>query len=176
MSGDDKRERSNVVVEGLTRREFSRDLARGIGGGVGLLALSSLAACGVDSSLENSARVSGAGGLDVHADEFVTLYDTYAMATYFDGSLGPRTGIVTVDMIIAGVDVDMDFWHGHGGNQHRFRVTTADLRKMNCLQKVFIETTVVDSHTHKLFVDFSDPRWRVANAQPVRVPKIVCES
>src|SRR5262249_19293058 len=38
---------------------------------------------------------------DGDAHVYVVMYDTYAMALYSDGSLGPQTGIITVDDVIA---------------------------------------------------------------------------
>jgi hypothetical protein len=148
-----------------SRRDLMRDAALASGG----LVVAALWGCGLD---EAGARLASEGG----DDEFVTLYDTHAMATYFDGSLGPRTGVITVDMVLAGVETDLRFWHGHGGIQHHFRILPEHFTAMRCLKKVFIETTMVDGHKHKLFVDFSDARWRVAGAQPVRVPRVACES
>ena len=60
------------------------------------------------------------GSLDACVKELVTLHDTYAQALYFDGTLGPLTGIVTVAHVVAGTTVTMDFWHGHNGQLHEF--------------------------------------------------------
>lgn len=100
----------------------------------------------------------------------VVLYDTYAMALYMDGSLGPKTGVLKVDYVLANQPVDLEFWHGHGGKNHRFTVTPDHFKELKKLKKVLIETTRVADHTHKLFIDPSDPKWRVAGAPPVEVP------
>lgn len=104
-------------------------------------------------------------------EDFVTLYDTYAMALYMDGGLGPKTGIIKVDYILENEAVKMQFWHGHGGRNHEFTVLPEHFAQLKELKKVTIQTTAVDGHTHKLFIDPVDPRWRVPGAQPVKVPK-----
>jgi hypothetical protein len=100
----------------------------------------------------------------------VTLHDTYAMALYFDGGLGPRTGIIRVSAVAAGVDLPMEFWHGHGGQQHRFTVTAAHFAALRRRERVMVETTEVDAHRHLLFIDPVDPRWRVEGAAPQTIP------
>lgn len=100
----------------------------------------------------------------------VLLYDTYAMALYFDGGLGPKTGIIATSYVLANEPITLDFWHGHGGKLHRFTVTPDHFRVMKKLKKVTLETTAVDGHTHKLFIDTSDLRYRVPGAVPVAVP------
>src|SRR4051812_45675353 len=82
----------------------------------------------------------------------VTLYDTYAMALYYDGGLGPQTGIIKVDDILANQPVTLDFWHGHGGVLHRYTVTPDHFRELTHLRKVMIETTEVEDHSHQLFI------------------------
>lgn len=100
----------------------------------------------------------------------VTLHDTYAMALYLDGSLGPRTGIIRVAAVAAGTDQPMDFWHGHGGALHRFTVTSAHFAALRRRERVMIETTEVESHRHMLFIDPVDPQWRVEGAMPQTIP------
>jgi hypothetical protein len=99
-----------------------------------------------------------------------TLHDTYAVALYFDGTLGPTTGTIRVADVVAGVTLPMLFWHGHGGQQHRFTVLPAHFAALRQGQRVMIETTMVDDHSHQLFIDPVDPRWRVPGAPPVQVP------
>lgn len=117
----------------------------------------------------------GCGGEDeragnrTHRATQVILYDTYAMALYMDGSLGPKTGVIKVQYIINGVPMTLDFWHGHGGRQHRFTLTAMHYQQLKQQQKVTIETTEVDGHRHKLFIDPVSPRWRVPGAQPIPV-------
>lgn len=101
--------------------------------------------------------------------QYVTLYDTYAVALYFDGSLGPTTGIISVADVAAGVNKDYDFWHGHSGMLHRYALSAADFAKLKKKQKVETMTSVVENHQHKLFVDPTDPKWRVPGSKPVQV-------
>lgn len=103
--------------------------------------------------------------------EYVTMYDQYAMALYFGGELGPKTGVIKVDYILANKQVNMEFWHGHGGKQHKYVLLPDHFEQLKQGKKVTIETTSVDSHTHKLFIDPIDPKWRLAGAQPIQVPK-----
>ncbi len=103
--------------------------------------------------------------------EYVTMYDTYAMALYFGGELGPKTGEVLVDYVIANEVVNKDFWHGHGGKQHKFQLLPEHFEQLKQGKKVTIETTEVDGHTHNLFIDPNDPKWRMPGAQPRQVPK-----
>jgi hypothetical protein len=120
-----------------------------------------LVACGTDG---------GTSGLKDEDDDFVTLYDMNAQALYLDGSYGPFTGIIRVDYIIANAPVTLDFWHGHGA-VHKFTLTPDHYTQLKNLERVSIETTSVASHTHRLFIEPVDPRWRVQGAQPVRVPR-----
>jgi hypothetical protein len=100
----------------------------------------------------------------------VTLYDMHAMALYLDGGLGPRTGIVRVADIAAGVEQPRDFWHGHGNQLHRFTITPAHFAALRRRERILIETTEVDGHRHTLFVDPTDPQWRVEGAAPQTIP------
>lgn len=145
----------------ITRRAWVKLAATG-----SAAVVAGITACGSDPS-HNAASSAATARLD--DEDYVTLYDTYAMALYYDGTLGPKTGIVTVDQVIADAALDNEFWHGHGGRNHRFTVTSDHLRKMRNLEKVTITTTSVDDHAHTLFVDMNDSRWRVPGAQPVRV-------
>ncbi len=144
----------------MNRRQFMGSL---VGAGLGVLGV---AGCGRDHSAPVRPEAAGRGVWD----DRVVLYDTYAMALYMDGGLGPKTGIIKVDYIVAGAAVTMKFWHGHGGKDHYFTVTPENLLDMKSLKKTYIRTTDVDGHNHKLFVDFSDPKWRVPGALPVEVP------
>ncbi len=100
----------------------------------------------------------------------VKMYDTYAQALYFDGGYGPFTGVVRAAYLAAGVAVTIDFWHGHGGRVHRYTVTPAHYAELVRGRRVYLETTVVEDHAHRLFVDPVDLRWRVPGALPVDVP------
>lgn len=97
----------------------------------------------------------------------VLVYDTYAQALYLDGSLGPLTGTITAVAIRDGVSLDMDFWHGHGGVLHRFTVTQGDFAALRRGERVYLDTTIVDDHQHTLFIDPSDPDYRVPDTEPV---------
>lgn len=113
----------------------------------------------------------GADLTDRAGDDTILMYDTYAMATYFDGTLGPKTGICKVDDIIANTPVTMKFWHGHNGKLHQFTITPEHFKMLRHSKKVVIDTTTVDGHKHKLFIDPTNPKWRVpgATAKPVRI-------
>ncbi|HUQ08181.1 MAG TPA: hypothetical protein VM261_37060 [Kofleriaceae bacterium] len=100
----------------------------------------------------------------------VTLYDVYAMALYFDGGLGPRTGTIRVADVAAGITLPKDFWHGHGGQLHRFTVLPEHFAALKRRERVMIQTSEVDGHSHMLFVDPVDPQWRVEGAQPQTIP------
>lgn len=100
----------------------------------------------------------------------VTLYDVYAMALYFDGGLGPRTGTIRVMDVAAGVTLPKDFWHGHGGQLHRYTVLPEHFAALRRRERVMIQTTEVDGHSHMLFIDPVDPQWRVEGAQPQTIP------
>lgn len=102
------------------------------------------------------------------------VYDTYAQALYLDGTLGPLTGIIYASYIAEGEAVTLDFWHGHGGQQHRFTVTPEHYQALARGERVYITTTEVESHMHELFVDPADPDYRVEGAEPVEVPLEDC--
>jgi hypothetical protein len=100
----------------------------------------------------------------------VTLYDVYAMALYFDGSLGPRTGTIRVADVSASVTLPKEFWHGHGGQLHRYTVLPEHFMALKRRERVMIQTTEVEGHSHMLFIDPVDPQWRVEGAQPQTIP------
>lgn len=108
--------------------------------------------------------------VEAAAPKTVTLYDTYAVALYFDGTLGPKTGIIEVADVALGKALTLDFWHGHGGILHRFTLVPDDFEKLKAKQKVTTKTTIVEGHQHELFVDPVDPKWRVPGAQPQTIP------
>ena len=101
---------------------------------------------------------------------YVDMYDTYAQALYYDGTYGPLTGIVEAEYILVGEPVTLPFWHGHGGVQHTFTLTTDHYAQLKAGTKITIETSVVQGHTHTLFVDPTDPDYRVPGAEPVPCP------
>jgi hypothetical protein len=105
---------------------------------------------------------------------FVIMYDTHAQALYFDGTYGPLTGICKVEYVLAGVPVTLDFWHGHGGVQHRYTLLPEHFAALVAGMKVTLTTTVVEDHQHELFIDPTDPDYRVEGAEPVPVPRDGC--
>lgn len=152
-----------------------RDLLEWIG--VGLFG--SVAACtlqrdeDVESQsgrLEDLNDVNDAGTDADAGQELVVLYDTYAQALYFDGSYGPKTGVIVVADMAAGIEKTYDFWHGHGGRLHRFVLTPTHFAELRRKKRVTLTTTLVDGHQHTLFVDPVDPRWRVPGAEPTTIP------
>lgn len=102
--------------------------------------------------------------------DYVLMHDTYAQALYFDGSYGPHTGVIRAEWAVAGDAVELTFWHGHGGVDHRFTVGPEHFAALRRGERVMIETTEVQAHTHQLFIDPVDERWRVEGAEDVRVP------
>ncbi len=138
----------------MNRREFLLKAAL-TGGGIALFG------CGKDSTFTARAVLGERGS--------VTLYDTYAQALYMDGSQGPKTGTIKVDYIVANQPVVLEFWHGHGGKSHMFTLTQAHYDDLKKLKRVYVTTSVVDGHTHKLFIDPVDTKWRVPGAKPVVV-------
>lgn len=103
-------------------------------------------------------------------EDFVVMYDTNAQALYLDGSLGPLTGVIYVDYVLRGEVVELDFWHGHGNQVHRFTLLPEHFEGLKRGERVTIETTEVESHRHTLFIDPTDPFYRVDGAAPVQVP------
>jgi hypothetical protein len=144
----------------MDRRHFLKML---LGTGVTFAAIG-LVGCGREE--ERTA----VGLIISNGEHRVVLYDTNAMALYMDGSLGPKTGVITVDYVKANQPVTLDFWHGHNGVMHQYTVTPSHFAQLKQLRRVTLETTEVADHTHKLFIDMADPKWRVPGAKPVVVP------
>lgn len=151
----------------MNRRQFFK---RVLEGGASLWVMGVAGACGKESATEKSEARARLFFEDGTPRGEVIMYDTYAMALYMDGGLGPKTGTIKVDYILANESVTLDFWHGHGGRVHKFTLTPEHFSEMKKLKKVTLETTVVDSHKHKLFIDFGDSKWRVPGAKPIHVP------
>ncbi len=153
------------MAKRMSRRDFFEVTMTSVGGLVAV----SLFGCGKDNEPVGPKPM--LRGVDAVVDprKEVTLYDTHAMALYMDGGLGPKTGIIKVDYIIKNEKVDMKFWHGHGGKDHRFTLLPEHFADLKKLKKVTIVTTPVDGHTHKLFIDPVSAKYRVAGAQPVVV-------
>jgi hypothetical protein len=97
------------------------------------------------------------------------MHDTEAQALYLDGSYGPLTGTITVASVVAGTTLTLDFWHGHGGQQHRFTLTPAMFADLKAGKKVTVGTSTVDGHAHTLFIDPKDERYRTPGAPDVQV-------
>jgi hypothetical protein len=110
------------------------------------------------------------GGIDACVQKLVKMHDTYAQALYLDGSSGPLTGIVTVAHVIASSTITMDFWHGHGGQLHRFTLEPIHFDALKRGERVTVGTTTVEGHAHTLFVDPREERYRVEGAPDVDVP------
>ncbi|MCB0311041.1 MAG: hypothetical protein KDD42_07390, partial [Bdellovibrionales bacterium] len=66
--------------------------------------------------------------------------------------------------------VEMEFWHGHGGQNHRFVLLPEHFAELKQLKRVYVQTDEVAGHSHKLFIDPTDVRYRVAGALPIEVP------
>lgn len=99
----------------------------------------------------------------------VQMHDTYAQALYFDGSLGPLTGIIEVDYVVAGATITLDFWHGHGGQQHRYTLDATHFEALKRGERVTLGTSTVDGHSHMLFIDPVDETYRVPGSPDVPV-------
>ena len=117
------------------------------------------------------------GGNPVTADagidacvRHVVMHDTYAQALYLDGTKGPLTGVIQVAYVIAGSKITLDFWHGHGGVQHRYTLEPSHFAELKDGKRITIGTTTVDGHAHTLFIDPRDETYRVPNAPDVEVP------
>ena len=108
-------------------------------------------------------------GVDACAQAVVKMHDTYAQALYLDGTYGPLTGVVEVAYVAAGAAITLDFWHGHGGQQHRFTLEADHFEALKQGQRVTVGTTTVDGHEHTLFVDPLDEDYRVPGAVDVDV-------
>lgn len=111
-----------------------------------------------------------AGPAPEECTEFVTMHDMNAQSLYYDGGYGPFTGVIGVERVIAGEAFELEFWHGHGGVNHRFTVTAAHLEALKRGERVTLTTTQVDAHDHTLFIDPVDERWRVSGAPDRQVP------
>lgn len=109
------------------------------------------------------------GGVDSCAQAVVAMHDTYAQALYLDGTYGPLTGVVEVAYVMAGAAITLEFWHGHGGVQHRFTITPEHFEALKRGERVTITTTTVDGHEHTLFIDPLDEDYRVPGAPDVDV-------
>jgi hypothetical protein len=105
---------------------------------------------------------------------YVKMHDTYAQALYLDGSLGPLTGTIEVAYVLAGTTITLDFWHGHNGVLHRYTLQPADFDALKRGERITLPTTVVEDHSHTLFIDPKDETYRVPGAPDVDVPVGPC--
>lgn len=122
-------------------------------------------------SPEPDARgVDAATSIDACTQAIVKMHDTNAQALYLDGTKGPLTGVVTVAQVIAGTTVTLDFWHGHNGVQHKFTLDASHFATLKRGERILLGTTIVDGHSHTLFVDPRDEAYRVLGAPDVDVP------
>ena len=99
----------------------------------------------------------------------VFMHDTNAQALYLDGTLGPLTGVIYVDYVIDGVELTLDFWHGHNGIQHRWTLEPHHFAALKRGERITLTTTTVEDHAHTLFVDPVDESYRVPGAPDVLV-------
>ena len=156
----------------MRRREFIFTFGAGV--------VSCIAGCegGEESSVPVADAAEGSGGdppiidgsIDACVQKLVKMHDTYAQALYLDGGSGPLTGIVTVAHVIANATITMDFWHGHGGQLHRFTLEPVHFDALKRGERVTVGTTTVEGHAHTLFVDPREERYRVEGAPDVDVP------
>jgi hypothetical protein len=158
-----------------------RDLLWMLGGAVGIAACDAVSKP-PPSSDEGDTEPSDAapipvdanGGVDACAQAVVKMHDTYAQALYLDGTYGPLTGVIEVAFVMAGAAITLEFWHGHGGVQHRFTIALDQFEALKRGERVTVTTTTVDGHAHTLFVDPLDEAYRVPGAPDVDVPLGVC--
>lgn len=148
---DERGERFDLDASASDAASVDTDAASASDAGAGDSAVS-------DASVSDAARAT------------VRLYDTNAVAMYYDGTMGPYTGVIRVAYILADAALTLDFWHGHGGKQHRFTLLPSHYMELKRLRRVTVETSVVDGHTHTLFIDPVSPTYRVPGALPIDVP------
>jgi hypothetical protein len=115
-----------------------------------------------------------AAGPDACTPATVKMHDTYAQALYLDGSLGPLTGTIEVEYVLAGATITLDFWHGHNGVLHRYTLEPSHFAQLEMGKRITLPTTIVDDHMHTLFIDPKDEHYRVPGAQDVDVPLDHC--
>ena len=158
----------------MQRREVLTVL--GLGTGIGVAAL--LIGCDADAGPAGPTEADAAPGTDppdatsatdACVAPTVLMHDTNAQALYLDGSFGPLTGVIKVTYVAAGTTLALDFWHGHGGVQHRFTLEAMHFEKLKHGEKVTLGTTTVDGHAHTLFIDPKDESYRVPGAPDVAV-------
>jgi hypothetical protein len=142
----------------------------------------SLVACTASEPIErspgpdaNNAPPPDATVPDTCIPAVVAMHDTYAQALYLDNSLGPLTGVIEVAFVLAGTAITLDFWHGHGGQQHRYTLLPEHFDALKRGERVTLGTSTVDNHAHTLFIDPRDESYRVRGAPDIDVPLEPCE-
>ena len=127
----------------------------------------------VDAGADTTGRMPDAAA-DGCTQAHVKMHDTYAQALYLDGSLGPLTGTIEVAYVLAGTTITLDFWHGHNGVLHRYTLEPAHFAALERGERITLPTTVVEDHSHTLFIDPKDETYRVPGAPDVDVPVGAC--
>ena len=163
----------------MQRREAIAFLGLGTGIGVAALLIGCDADAGPASPTEPDASGDDPSSPDASTPPGTTpdacvgptilMHDTNAQALYLDGSFGPLTGNIKVSYVVAGQTLTLDFWHGHGGTQHRFTLEPQHFAQLKAGQRVTLGTTTVDGHAHTLFIDPKDEHYRVPGAPDVPV-------
>ena len=157
----------------MQRREALALLGLGTRVGVAAFLINCDADAGSDSKIDDAADPPSPDAATVTPDACtpltVLMHDTNAQALYLDGSLGPLTGNIKVAYVIANAAISLEFWHGHGGTPHRFTLEPAHFAKLKAGEKITVATTTVDGHAHTLFIDPTDPAYRVPGAPDVPV-------
>ena len=90
--------------------------------------------------------------------DYAMVQDFHAYNIYFDGTRGPKTGIIKATKMQLGKTVDLEFWHGHGGKNHRFVVTQKEYQQIIRGKVVDIQTDSVQNHTHTVRLDAKKSR------------------
>lgn len=147
----------------LDRRKFSSLLTMS---GLGIFAaqLPLLTGCGTDHESDAAGENSGNGGRAVIYG--VTVYDLimYGYSNFSGDRLG-QTGILKATMIRDSEAITLPYTQDRDG--HKFSLTPDDFQKLKEGQKVTVETTVANSHTHKVVID---PAIRAPNAESIAIP------
>jgi hypothetical protein len=155
----------------MQRREAFTVL--GLGTGLGVVAL--LIGCDADAGPADPPVVDAGNDppRDVTPDACVgatvLMHDTNAQALYLDGTYGPLTGVIRVSHVVANQPLTLEFWHGHGGVQHRFTLEPEHFARLRAGEKITVGTTTVDGHAHTLFIDPKSEQYRVPGAPDVQV-------
>src|SRR5688500_2349405 len=104
------------LVDGVTTPACAGAVPVGVGAGDAAPAALEAAPSMPRADAGGAGATDGAAACDAG---FQAVHDTNAQALYLDGSHGPLTGTITVEMIVAAETTELEFWHGHGGQLHR---------------------------------------------------------